>query len=150
MELVGAWAIPAPPEETRAVMLVKINAPKKFLLAVTHLNAHGGEENKKFRVLAVNFIDEILKKNNPDNLPMVLLGDFNCQEAGEPVAIMRKQNWQTGAFLPSWPTGKAYAALDHFYWYGKNCQLVERFAVNDINDASDHLPLYVDVKVQRR
>lgn len=146
LEVAGAWAIPGTSWETRALLLMKVYAPKPFLLAVTHINAHNSDEEKRLRVEAVKVIDELLQKNNPENLPIVLVGDFNCQEESEPVAIMRKQNWQTGAFLPSWPANKAYAALDHLYWRG-NCQLVDRFAVSDINGASDHLPLINIVKI---
>ena len=145
LEVAGAWAIPGTAWETRALLLMKVHAPKPFLLAVTHLNAHNSDEEKRLRVEAVKVIDEFLQTNNPENLPIVLVGDFNCGEKSDPVAILKTKNWHTAPFLPTWPANKAYAALDHLYWRG-NCQLVERRTVDE-QKASDHLPVVNIVKI---
>ena len=151
MELVGSWLIPALIEETRGMTLVKIYAPNPFLVALTHLNHRTTPEANAARLQAVQKIAELIEKNNPGKLPVVLTGDFNCYPGSDPVKKLEELGWTLEKPLPSYPSGSPRSEIDHFYRQTKDrrVEVVERIAIDE-KYASDHIPLVNKLKIYRK
>ena len=151
MELVGSWLIPALIEETRGMTLVKIYAPNPFLVALTHLNHRTTPEANAARLQAVQKIAELIEKNNPGKLPVVLTGDFNCYPGSDPVKKLEELGWTLEKPLPSYPSGSPKSEIDHFYRQTKDrrVEVVERIAIDE-KYASDHIPLVNKLKIYRK
>ena len=150
MELVGSWLIPALIEETRGMTLVKIHAPNPFLVALTHLNHRRTAEANAARVAAVRRIAELIEKNNPGKLPVVLTGDFNCHPGSAPVKALEELGWTLEKPVPSFPSKKPVSMIDHLYRQtaDKRVEVLDRIGVDE-KIASDHIPVVNKLKIYR-
>lgn len=150
MELVGSWLIPALPEETRGLTLVKIHAPNPFLAAATHLNHRLTPEANAARVEAVKKIAELIQKNNPQKLPVILTGDFNCDPVSDPVDELAKLGWTLEKPLPSYPSTAPKSAIDFIFreTKDKRVEVLDRIAIDE-KLASDHIPLVNKLRIYR-
>ena len=140
MDLVGAWIIPSPADESRNMTLVKIAAPVPFLLAFTHLPYRNTPEENLIRVEAVRKIHALIEANNPGGLPAVLMGDFNCEPASDPVKALEKNGWKMKKPLPTFPSKKPAVSIDHIFVRDARVQVTERLPVDE-KIASDHIPV---------
>ena len=147
LDLVGAWHIPAKPEEARTLTLLLVEAPDPFYVAVTHLNAHGGEENNRVRVEAVKVIAGLLEKY-AIVYPVILGGDFNCEQGSDPVNALEEAGWSLEQPLKTWPSTGATQSLDHVFLRKNDSalQVVSR-VVGDAEGASDHLPVISNLRI---
>ncbi len=150
MELVGSWLIPAVPDETRGMTLVKIASPNPFLLAITHLNFRSTPEENLLRVAAVTKIDELIKANNPAKLPVVLTGDFNCYPDSDPVKKLAELGWTIEKPIPSFPSKKPISMIDHLFreTADMRVEVVKRTGIDE-KIASDHIPVINELKIYR-
>ena len=139
MELVGAWLIPSPADESRSMTLVKISSAVPFYLAFTHLNFRDTPEENLIRVSAVRRIDELISKNCTEDLPVVLAGDFNCVPGSDPVKALEKAGWTLGKPLPTFHSAKPVTPIDHIFFREGRVKLEKRFTVDE-KVASDHVP----------
>lgn len=147
MNVMGAWHIPAKLEESRTMTLVLVEAPDPFYVAVTHLNAHGGEENNRVRTEAVKNIAELLEKYAAV-YPVILAGDFNCEKGSDPVNALEAAGWSLEQPLKSWPADEARLAIDHVF-IRKNdpaLQVISRESC-DAEGVSDHLPVISNLRI---
>ena len=142
MELVGSWLIPSASDETRSITLVKIYAPSPFLVALTHLNHRSTLEEDAIRVNAVTKIDEIIKQNNSGNLPVILVGDFNCFPDSNPVKTLDALGWSLEKPIASFPANNPELKIDHFYKEKADTrfEVIERIGIDE-KVASDHIPI---------
>jgi len=148
MELVGAWLIPAPADESRSMTLVKISAAVPFYLAFTHLNFRDTPEENLIRVAAVRKIGELISKNCTEDLPVVLAGDFNCAPGSDPVKALEDAGWTPGKPLPTFPSAKPVSAIDHIFFREGRVKLEKRFTVDE-KIASDHVPVVNELEIFR-
>ena len=150
MELVGSWLIPAAPDETRGMTLMKIYAPNPFLIAITHLNFRNTPEENQLRVEAVTKIDELIKANNPGKLPVVLTGDFNCYPDSDPVKKLAELGWSLEKPVPSFPSKKPVSMIDHLYLEtaDKRVETLDRIGIDE-KIASDHIPVINKLRIYR-
>ena len=150
MELVGSWLIPALIEETRGMTLVKIHAPNPFLVALTHLNHRTTPEANQARIEAVKKIAELIEKNNPGKLPVILTGDFNCYPGSDPVNKLAELGWTLEKPVPSFPSKKPDIMIDHLYRQtaDKRVEVLDRIGIDE-KIASDHIPVVNKVRIYR-
>ena len=148
MELVGAWLIPAPADESRSMTLVKISSAVPFYLAFTHLNFRDTPEENLIRVAAVRRIDELISQNCTEDLPVVLAGDFNCVPGSDPVKALEEAGWTLGKPLPTFPSAKPVTPIDHIFFRDGRARLANRFTVDEKN-ASDHVPVVNELVIFR-
>ena len=148
MELVGAWLIPAPADESRNMTLMKINTPVPFLLAFTHLNYRDTPEENLIRMEAVRKIHELIETNNPDGLPAVLMGDFNCGPGSDPAKALEKKGWKMKKPIPTFPSKRPDISIDHIFVRDNRVEVTERIPVDE-KIASDHIPVINRLKIHR-
>ena len=148
MEMVGSWLIPAAPDETRGMTLMKIHASSNFMVALTHLNFRNTPEENLLRVAAVKKIDELIKANNPEDLPVVLVGDFNCYPDSDPVKALQELGWKLEKPIPTYPSKAPVKQIDHVFVKDARIEVVERLGVDE-KIASDHIPVVNKLRIYR-
>lgn len=148
MEVLGAWIIPALPEEPRNMTLVKIYTSNPFLVALTHLNHRNTPEGNAARVNAVNKIMQLVDANNPDKLPVVMVGDFNCYPDSDPVRTLAAKGWKLEKPMPTYPSKKPVSAIDHIFVSDARAEVFNRIAVDE-KIASDHIPVVNELRIYR-
>lgn len=150
MEMVGSWLIPASTDETRGMTLMKIYAPNPFLVAVTHLCWRPTPEENAARVEAVKKIDELISRNNPGNLPVVLAGDFNCYPKSDPVDKLAELGWTLEKPIPTFPSKKPEKEIDFVFrkTADNRLEVISRTGIDE-KIASDHIPVVNELKIYR-
>lgn len=148
MEMVGSWLIPAAPDETRGMTLMKIYASNPFLVAFTHLNFRNTPEENLLRVAAVRKIDELIKENNPEDLPVVLVGDFNCCPDSDPVKALHELGWKLEKPLPTYPSKAPVKEIDHIFVKDTRVEVADRKGIDE-KIASDHIPVINTLRIYR-
>jgi endonuclease/exonuclease/phosphatase family metal-dependent hydrolase len=131
---------------------------KKFWAFNTHFDHMGVEARKNSAILILQKI----KSLNIDNLPVVLMGDFNTGPESEPIrqflTIFRdaKEADKTmnmspdGTFNAFNPEKPATERID-FIFTGFGFQAVNYFVIREKREgrfASDHFPVIAEIKVQ--
>jgi endonuclease/exonuclease/phosphatase family metal-dependent hydrolase len=150
MEMVGSWLIPASVDETRGMTLMKIYAPNPFLVAITHLCWRQTPEENAQRVKAVEYIDQLISKNNPAKLPVILAGDFNCYPKSDPVDKLAELGWTLEKPIPTFPSKAPKSEIDFVFrkTADNRMEVVDRIGIDE-KIASDHIPVINVLKVYR-
>ena len=119
-----------------------------FLVALTHLNFRNTPEENLLRVAAVKKIDELIKANNPEDLPVVLVGDFNCYPDSDPVKALQELGWKLEKPLPTYPSKAPVKEIDHVFVKDARIEVVERKGIDE-KIASDHIPVVNKLRIYR-
>ena len=123
---------------------------KDFVFATTHLD----HRSDAARLEGVRLIAEYMDKHYPGK-PVFVCGDFNCLPESAPITAMKEAGFE---IISS--TGNTFTAknpskcIDYIFIkkHGKSVQALQsmiptRFEKGDVTIASDHLPVFVDVKL---
>ena len=135
--------------EQRAVAVVEF---EPFVFASTHLD----HQSKTAQLDQAKTIDAWVETNyGASSKPFILCGDFNALPDSETIRFMQG-NWTVLSPLePTYNAKSPSKCIDYIMVYknaaskvknlgGKVCR---EFSNGDVTVASDHLPVYVDVKI---
>ena len=135
--------------EPRSCVVMKTD---KFIYMVTHLEV----KTEVDRLRGVHQITEWAKKNygNTD-MPVFLCGDMNCEPQDAPI-IGFLENWtQLSVSSYTYPSRTPKKCIDFIFALNNGAkyefvksQVPTEFQTGKVTDASDHLPVYVDVKLK--
>ena len=133
--------------ESRAISFIET---EKYVLAVTHLD-HGSEDYIQSQISTVN--DWVLKNYNESPKPVFLLGDMNSYPDSEAIKALETQ-WEVISSLEnSYSTVNPRRCIDYIFHLRSSgaVTVIEghtpmKFYCGDVTQASDHHPVYVDVK----
>ncbi|GHV51397.1 hypothetical protein FACS1894181_13170 [Bacteroidia bacterium] len=124
-------------EERRTLLLVEFET---YVLACTHFSL-----NAEDRLASVALINEAVKGITK---PLFLAGDMNSVPDSPPqVALRQTFNILNDITQNTIPVVNPSKCIDYIYQYrnGKDCSVLKRQVIPE-EMASDHLPLFVDVK----
>ena len=153
-----------------------IETKKQFAVVNTHFYWTGDEAGNAARLIDARELMQIVKRvNEKYNVPVIIGGDLNCSISSEPLqnlsndglinahdsAIVYKTSSggyhaypsidpSTGLYAPAdEPKGDYSRAIDHVYYFGDNTEIrVFDYIIHPVSlAASDHSPVYVDVKL---
>lgn len=151
-KVTGKTAIPIPVGSGREPRSCAVVTTDKFVFMAAHLD----HTDEAARLEGVRLITSWALKNYGDSdIPVFLCGDMNCGPDDAPIALL-KQDWElisaTKSTFPSTGSNKCIDfifALDNKARYdvvGSDVPL--DFESGSVTEASDHLPVYVDVKLK--
>jgi endonuclease/exonuclease/phosphatase family metal-dependent hydrolase len=80
-----------------------------------------------------------------DNRPTVVMGDFNEPTGAGPVARLLGQSFRSAGRRRTWPSLRPLLPLDRI-WFEPTLHLVRADVHRDARRASDHLPLWADLR----
>ena len=148
----GTYAIRIPQGLGAEPRVCPVFKTDKFVFLATHLD----HVNNYARLDGAIRISEWAKEQYGDtDVPVFLCGDMNCEYNDEPLKRL-KEDWKTISVVkntyPSGPGRYPIKCID-FIFALKNKAKYEvvasdvplTFENGDVNQASDHLPIYVDV-----
>lgn len=149
--IVEKYTVPLPNAteyESRSIAVVETD---KYVIAASHLD-HSSEEYIQSQILAVNSWAQSRYLNY--GKPVFYLGDMNSVPSSEALkslgaawdVISSKENTAGG-------TAPATKCIDYIFHYKKSAPVqvvgshtISKVYCGDVSKASDHLPVYVDVK----
>ncbi|MDR0559545.1 MAG: endonuclease/exonuclease/phosphatase family protein [Prevotellaceae bacterium] len=134
---VKQYALPGR-EERRTLLVAEF---EKYIVACTHFSLNGDD-----RLASVSIINNAAKGVSK---PFFLAGDMNCEPDSPPqTAILQTFTVISDVKQNTFPVVNPDQCIDYIYQYrnGQDCAVLKSQTVNE-QIASDHLPLYVDVRL---
>lgn len=139
------------------VLLKNKITKQRFWVFNTHFD-HIGE---KARTESAKLILNKIKQLNQNNLPLLLMGDFNLKETSDPIRFLSKELYDSKTNCLSKPFGPVGTyngfrfdqpvidRIDYIFTSKRNIQINKYAVLSDSNDCkypSDHLPVYVEIE----
>ena len=124
----------------------------KFVYMATHLEVNSEEA----RLEGVKTITEwAVEHYGNSDIPVFVCGDMNCEPTSGPI-IEFKKNWTLLSVTDNtYPSNPATKCIDYIFVLKNKAQVEfvksdvpKIFKNGDVTKASDHLPVYVDVKLK--
>ena len=137
--------------EQRALNVVEF---PKFVLAATHLD-HKSDAAQLAQAKAIS--QALYAKYAGTHKVVILCGDFNAKPSSKTIKELKK-NWTVvSAQNNTYDSSKPKQCIDYIMIMDNNSSYVLRhtavaskFDDGDVTQASDHLPVYIDIKPKRR
>ena len=136
------------------------SSSEKFYVFNTHFDHVGVEARKKASELILAKMNEL----NTENVDVFLTGDLNLEPDSAPIAVLKSDLFDTYDIAPMGPFGPSGTyngfnfdepvtrRIDYIFQGKSNTNLVLKHAVlsdsKNLRYASDHLPVYVLIKLQ--
>lgn len=126
--------------EARTAQIVEL---EKYVVVNTHLSLNADE-----RLESVKIITDQVKEYDK---PVFLIGDLNATPDSEPMKFLNEE-WQilSNIKAPTFPANNPLRTIDYILGYVANGQTYARHNARVIDErvASDHLPLFVDIRLK--
>ena len=124
---------------------------KDFVFCSTHLD-HKSKTAQLAQAVAIT--DWVKSTYGNTDKPVILCGDFNALPDSETIAYMKGEWTILSPFDSTYPADNPVKCIDYIMVYRNASSRVElqaakvpsAFKSGDVKTASDHLPVYVDVK----
>ena len=125
------------PREPRGLLVVELD---KYYILCTHLWL-----SEPYRVESVAIIKDVISKLK--NKPVFIAGDMNARPASKPIMAFKEfATLLTDDTKFTFPSTDPRACIDYIFGVNGSFKVLDRKIFYE-SLASDHLPLYVDVKV---
>lgn len=126
--------------EARTALIVELD---KYLVVNTHLSLTNEE-----RLESVKIITDAIKIYNK---PVFLMGDLNASPDSEPITFLQGK-WQllSNPKQFTFPSGKPTGTIDYIFGYTDKGETYAKYRAHVIDEqvASDHRPLFVDIRLK--
>ena len=127
-------------DEARTALLVELD---RYVVVNTHLSLKNEERTESVRIITDAVSDY--------NKAVILMGDLNATPDSEPVEVL-KRNWQilSNPETKTFPSGEPTVTLDYILGYkgkGETYAICNALVIDE-KIASDHRPLFVDIRLK--
>ena len=137
------------------------NSKQKFWIFNTHFD-HIGEQA---RIESAKLIYQKIRALNSDNLPVILMGDFNLEPESASIQFLStklKDSFIASLEKPFGPTGTfngfqfnepVTRRIDYIFTSKKNIKVLQYAVLSDSKDCkypSDHLPVFITVDFDKK
>lgn len=120
----------------------------KYILATSHLD-HSSEEYIQSQIAEIN---EWVRKYKGSKIPVFFCGDMNSIPGSDAIKALGKE-WEVISNQEDYTTVNSHRTIDFIFHYKDSAPVkvvgghtLLRFHNGDSEKASDHFPIYVDVK----
>ena len=148
MTRVEVFPIPATLDESRSATVALIGGETPFYLITTHFSYQGDDATEAIRIQAVEAITSLIAEKG--YTPAVLMGDLNTTPDGEVLPKLRELGWKIANDVDltqkSFPANNPKELLDYIAAYPANCAEFANYRVVNEPEASDHRPVYAEIK----
>lgn len=127
-------------KEARTALIVELD---KYIVVNTHLSLTNEERLESVKIItdAVEFYEK----------PVFLMGDLNATPTSEPIKFLQEK-WQilTDPKQPTSPSVNPRSTIDYILGYIGNGQTYAKYRSEVIDEqvASDHRPIFVDIRLK--
>lgn len=152
-KLTGKNKIQLPRESTsHEIRSCAVAKNEKFVYMATHLEV----KTNSARVAGAKTITDWAVKNyGKSDVPVFLCGDMNCEPNDEPITELKKNWTMLSVTKNTYPAINSKKCIDFIFILKNNANyefvasdVPTNFKNGDVTVASDHLPVYVDVKLK--
>lgn len=145
------YAVPLSQGDGAEARVLVVIETRDFVFASTHLD----HVSEKARVNQMKQITTVMKEKYGDTeKPVFLCGDLNSMPDSEPVNVLKKDWTILSASDPTFPSDVPQFCIDYVAVLNNGAEyevtataVCSRFLSGDVAKASDHLPVFVDVKL---
>ena len=125
------------PKEPRGLLVVELN---KYYILCTHLSL-----SEPYRVESVAIIKDVVSKLK--NKPVFIAGDMNAKPHSAPIVAFKEfAQLLTDDTKYTFPSDDPRVCIDYIFGVNGSFKVLKNYVFYD-SLFSDHVPLYVDVKV---
>ena len=125
------------PKEPRGLLVVELN---KYYILCTHLSL-----SEPYRVESVAIIKDVVSKLK--NKPVFIAGDMNAKPHSAPIVAFKEfSQLLTDDTKYTFPSDDPRICIDYIFGVNGSFKVLKNYVFYD-SLFSDHVPLYVDVKV---
>ena len=125
------------PKEPRGLLVVEMN---KYYILCTHLSL-----SEPYRVESVAIIKDVVSKLK--NKPVFIAGDMNAKPHSAPIVAFKEYaQLLTDDTKYTFPSNDPRVCIDYIFGVNGSFKVLKNYVFYD-SLFSDHVPLYVDVKV---
>ena len=153
MELKMRLLLPTPEgAEPRSAMIIKVNAPEPFYVAVCHFSYQGEFEKSEFyRTIGAKLLTDTIIDNK--FYPCIWTGDFNTYKGTDTWEYVNRHWLIANELDPDTPTCECSIGLekqiDFICAYPKESFTVKSFRVVPEQQASDHCPVEAVLEIKK-
>lgn len=152
-KILGKYSVSLPKcngSEPRALSVIETDA---FVFASTHLD----HVSDSARIIQAQTITSWMKERYADSSkPVILSGDFNDSPDSEVIACLTNDWNIISEQAPSFPSRNPRVCIDYIMLLRNKAsyevldtKVCTEFENGDVEEASDHLPLYAKLKIKR-
>ncbi len=127
--------------EARTALIIEL---ERYVVVNTHLSLINEE-----RLESMKIITDAIKDYNK---PVFLMGDLNAEPKDEPIKWLEKSDWQilSNPNASTFPSTDPKVTIDYVLGYKGKGETYGKFRAQVINNniASDHRPIFVDVRIK--
>lgn len=142
-----------PKGEVRSCAIMKTD---KFVYMAAHLDHTGTASGEAARLEGVRLITEWAQKHyGNSDMPVFLCGDMNCEPKDAPILKFQEDWTLLSVTRNTYPSTNSKKCIDFIFGLNNKAQYELKgsdiplvFESGSVTTASDHLPLYVDVKLK--
>ena len=128
------------PKEPRGLLVVEMN---KYYILCTHLSL-----SEPYRVESVAIIKDVVSKLK--NKPVFIAGDMNAKPNSAPIVAFKEYaQLLTDDTKYTFPSNDPRVCIDYIFGVNGSFKVLKNYVFYD-SLFSDHVPLYVDVKVGKQ
>ena len=128
------------PKEPRGLLVVEMD---KYYILCTHLSL-----SEPYRVESVAIIKDVVSKLN--NKPVFIAGDMNAKPNSAPIVAFKEYaQLLTDDTKYTFPSNDPRVCIDYIFGVNGSFKVLKNYVFYD-SLFSDHVPLYVDVKVGKQ
>ena len=128
------------PREPRGLLVVELD---KYYILSTHLSL-----SEPYRVESVGIIKDVISKLK--NKPVFIAGDMNARPASKPIVAFKEfATLLTDDSKYTFPSNDPRQCIDYIFGVNGSFKVLKDYIFYD-SLFSDHVPLYVDVKVGKQ
>lgn len=139
--------------EVRSCAIMKTD---KFVYMAAHLDHTGTASGEAARLEGVRLITEWAQKHyGNSDMPVFLCGDMNCEPKDAPILKFQEDWTLLSVTRNTYPSTNSKKCIDFIFGLNNKAQYELKgsdiplvFESGSVTTASDHLPLYVDVKLK--
>ena len=128
------------PREPRGLLVVEMD---KYYILSTHLSL-----SEPYRVESVGIIKDVISKLK--NKPIFIAGDMNAKPASKPIVAFKEfATLLTDDSKYTFPSNDPRQCIDYIFGVNGSFKVLKNYVFYD-SLFSDHVPLYIDVKVGKQ
>lgn len=151
-EIVDAMTVALPKDSGSEPRACGVVETPRYVLATTHLD----HRSQEAAVLQAQTLTAALKAKYGDtDKPVFLAGDMNSRPESEVLAELAKDWTVISVQENTYPSNGGKACIDYILFLNNKAKVKVtgsgvpvKFETGDVAIASDHLPIYVDVKIK--
>ena len=150
--IMGGFDIKIPKGEGYEPRVCVVAETKDYVIAAVHLD-HSSEQVRMQQARLIT--DELMRRYRHSRKPVFLCGDLNATPGSQTLALLSEDWTVLSEPAPTYPSQNPHSCIDYILALNNHARyevlgtaVCTEFETADVRETSDHLPVYVDVRIR--